>query len=133
MFVILGVVLAFSGWSASISRLNLIVAGTGAGFLGTIAGPHGPPIVLLYQGLEPDRVRGATLTFIGMGNALSLIALVIIDQFSHEQMTATLVLAPGVLLGLWVAPRLAATINANVLRSIVLAISASSGLFLVLS
>lgn len=109
------------------------MAGTGAGFLGTIAGPHGPPIVLLYQGLEPDRVRGATLTFIGMGNALSLIALVIIDQFSHEQMTATLVLAPGVLLGLWVAPRLAATINANVLRSIVLAISASSGLFLVLS
>jgi len=44
------------------------MAGSGAGFLGTIAGVHGPPIVLLYQGLDPDRVRGTILIFTGTGN-----------------------------------------------------------------
>ena len=132
LFVILGVGLALSGWSAPINRRNLILAGSGAGLLGTIAGPHGPPIVLLYQGLEPDRVRGATLTFIGTGNALSLIALLLIGLFGTEQLIAALVLAPGVFVGLWLAPKLAKLIDAHLLRSIVLAISATSGLFLVI-
>jgi uncharacterized membrane protein YfcA len=132
LFVILGVGLALSGWSAPINRRNLIVAGGGAGFLGTIAGPHGPPIVLLYQGLEPDRVRGATLTFIGTGNTLSLIALLLIGRFGTEQLMAAIILAPGVLVGLFVAPRLAQLIDARLLRSIVLAISAISGFFLMI-
>jgi uncharacterized membrane protein YfcA len=132
LFVILGVGLALSGWSAPINRRNLLVAGSGAGFLGTIAGTHGPPIVLLYQGLEPDRVRGAILTFIGTGNALSLFALLLIGRFRAEQLMASLVLAPGVVVGLLVAPRLARLIDARLLKSIVLAISATSGLFLVI-
>lgn len=132
LFVILGVGLALSGWSAPINRRNLILAGGGAGLLGTIAGPHGPPIVLLYQGLAPDRVRGATLTFIGTGNALSLIALLLIGRFGTEQLMAVVVLVPGVLVGLLVAPWLAKLIDARLLRSIVLGISAISGLFLVI-
>ena len=56
LFIVLGVGLALSGWSAALNTRNLAMAGTGAGFLGTIAGVHAPPIALLYQGLEPARV-----------------------------------------------------------------------------
>lgn len=130
-FVVLGVGLALSGWSAALNQRNLIVAGGGAGFLGTIAGVHGPPIALLYQDLEPDRVRGAILTFVGIGNLFSIIALVIVDRFGSDQALATMLLIPGVLLGLWLAPALARLINARLLRLLVLSISAISGLLLV--
>ena len=131
LFVIVGVVLALSGWSAALNRRNLVVAGGGAGFLGTIAGVHAPPIALLYQGFEPARVRGAILTFVGIGNLFSVMALAIVGRFGSDQILATTLLIPGVLIGLWFAPSLARLIDASSLRLAVLSISAVSGLFLV--
>lgn len=131
IFVVLGVGLALSGWSAALNQRNLVAAGGGAGFLGTIAGVHAPPIALLYQGLEPDRVRGAILTFVGIGNLFSVIALLVVGRFGSDQVLATVLLIPGVLLGLWLAPGLARLIKARLLRFLVLSISAISGLLLV--
>lgn len=128
--VVLGVALALSGWSARLSPRTLVAAGGGAGFLGTIAGVHAPPIALLYQGLDPDRMRGAILTFVGIGNALSAVTLVLVGRFPPEQWLAILFLLPGVLAGLWLAPTLAQRINAKRLRLLVLSISGLSGMLL---
>ncbi|MEM7777658.1 MAG: sulfite exporter TauE/SafE family protein [Pseudomonadota bacterium] len=130
--VVLSVGMALSGWSAKLTKRNLVVAGSGAGLLGTIAGVHAPPIALLYQGLSPDRVRGAILTFVGIGNGLSILALLAVGQFRSEQFWATLLLAPGVAAGLWAAPALAGYISARLLRYLILTVSAVSGLLLVL-
>lgn len=130
-FIVFGVLLALSGWSAPLTDRNLAAAGGGAGFLGTIAGVHAPPIALLYQGLAPERVRGAVLTFVGIGNAFSIIALAIVGRFGSDQLTATLYLIPGVLGGLLVAPMLAGLIDARLLRLLVLAISGVSGALLI--
>lgn len=132
LFVLVGVALALSGWSAALTPRNLIAAGSGAGFLGTIAGVHAPPIALLYQGLEPDRVRGSILTFVGIANMFSIIALIAAGRFGSDQFMASLLLIPGVLLGLLCAPRLARLMDARVLRTLVLSISAISGLLLVI-
>ena len=132
LFVVLGVGLALSGWSLALTRRNLVIAGGGAGLLGTIAGVHAPPIALLYQGLEPARVRGAILTFVGIGNLFSIIALAVVGRFGADQLMATSMLIPGVLLGLLAAPRLARLIDAKTLRLFVLSISALSGLLLII-
>jgi uncharacterized membrane protein YfcA len=132
LFIIVGVGLAFSGWSAVLNKRNLVLAGSCAGFLGTVAGVHGPPIALLYQGLSAVRVRGALLTFMGLGNGFSIVALALVDRFGKEQILATLLLMPGVLAGLWLAPLLAKRISTPVLRTLVLSVSAVSGLALVL-
>ena len=131
LFVVLGVGLALSGWSLALTQRNLVIAGGGAGLLGTIAGVHAPPIALLYQGLEPARVRGAILTFVGIGNLFSIIALAVVGRFGADQLMATSMLIPGVLLGLLAAPRLARLIDAKTLRLFVLTISALSGLLLI--
>ena len=130
--VVLGVGLALSGWSLALTQRNLVIAGGGAGLLGTIAGVHAPPIALLYQGLEPARVRGAILTFVGIGNLFSIIALAVVGRFGADQLMATSMLIPGVLLGLLAAPRLARLIDAKTLRLFVLSISALSGLLLII-
>lgn len=130
LFVILGVGLALSGWSATLSARSLTIAGGGAGFLGTIAGVHAPPIALLYQGMEPDRVRGSILIFVGIGNLFSIIALISIGKFGSDQVIATVLLAPGVLIGLLFAPYIVKFINAPLLRLLVLSISAISGALL---
>ncbi len=131
LFVVAGVVLVISGWSASLNYRNLVVAGSAAGFLGTIAGVHAPPIALLYQGMQPERVRGAILTFVGIGNGLSTIALAAVGQFGVNQIIATLLLIPGVLIGLWIAPSLAKLVDASLLRVLILSVSAISGLMLI--
>jgi len=132
LLVVFTVFLILSGWSVLISNKNLVIAGSGAGLLGTIAGVHAPPIALLYQGQKPDRVRGAILTFVGLGNGLSIVALYFAGHFRYDQLKATIVLLPGVLLGLWLAPALASKLSARTIRSLVLAISAVSGLALVI-
>jgi uncharacterized membrane protein YfcA len=129
-FVVLGVGFALSGWSAALNLRNLVAAGSGAGFLGTIAGVHAPPIALLYQGLEPDRVRGAILTFVGIGNLFSITALVIVGRFGASHALPTILLTPDVLLRLWLAPSVARVIDARLLRLFVLLVSAMSGLLL---
>ncbi len=130
-FVVLGAGLALSGWSAALNDRNLFAAGGGAGVLGTIAGVHAPPIALLYQGLAPERVRGAVLTFVGLGNALSITALALVGQFTSKHLFAATMLIPGVLIGLLAAPILAGMITARLLRAFVLSISTVSGLLLV--
>lgn len=132
VLVVFTVLLIISGWSPLISNKNLVIAGSGAGLLGTIAGVHAPPIALLYQGKNPDRVRGAILTFVGIGNGFSIFALYFAGRFGYDQLKATLVLLPGVMLGLWLAPALASKLSAQTIRSLVLTISAVSGLALVI-
>lgn len=132
LLVVLAVCLILSGWSAPISNRNLVVAGSSAGLMGTIAGVHGPPIALLYQKQSPERIRGSLLTFIGLGNGCAIVALYFAGHFGQEQLSATLVLLPGVFLGLWFAPTLTKILSAKMIRYLVLIISVISGLALVI-
>ena len=81
--------------------------------------------------MQPERVRGAILTFVGIGNGLSTIALAAVGQFGVNQIIATLLLIPGVLIGLWIAPSLAKLVDASLLRVLILSVSAISGLMLI--
>ncbi|MEM8627695.1 MAG: sulfite exporter TauE/SafE family protein [Pseudomonadota bacterium] len=132
LFVLIGVGLALTGWSAPLSRRTLLIAGGGAGVLGTIAGVHGPPIALLYQGQAAERVRGALLMFIGIGNGLAFATLALLGQFGWPHAQATLVLLPGVCAGLLLAPLVASLLPAALLRILILAISGISGGLLVM-
>jgi len=100
--------------------------------MGTIAGVHAPPIALLYQGQSPARVRGAVLTSIGIGNALSVAALWAVDRFTTRELWATLVLLPGIALGLVLAPTLLRWLDAKRIRWAILTISGASGLALMI-
>ena len=129
--VVAAVLLALSGLSLALTRPNLLAAGTGAGFLGTIAGVHAPPIALIYQSQSPDRIRGGILPYLALGNAMAVAALASVGHFGLGHVQAAALLGPGTIAGLFVAPALARTLSPLVIRRSVLAISAASGLSLV--
>lgn len=132
VLVLIGVGLVLSGLSAPLTSATLVASGGAAGIMGTIAGVHAPPIALLYQGLGPERVRGALLSFIGAGGALSIVALWLVDRFGLREAGATLILLPGVAIGVLLAPALARLLDARHIRIAILVVSGVSGIALLL-
>jgi uncharacterized membrane protein YfcA len=130
--VVVAVATILAGLSSPLTTVSLLGSGGAAGIMGTIAGVHAPPIALLYQGQSPPRVRGAVLPSIGIGNALSIAALWAVDKFATREVWATLVLLPGVALGLLLAPSLLRWLDARRIRLAILTISGASGLALMI-
>lgn len=130
--VVLAIGLIVSGLSMQITKRNLLAAGGAAGIMGTIAGMHAPPIALLYQGQQPERVRGALLAFVIVGNLLSIFALWVVNRFGLPELYAAAGLIPGVALGLILAPLLVKHIDKDRIRTAILATSGLSGLVLLL-
>jgi uncharacterized membrane protein YfcA len=130
--IVVAVVLVLSGRSVAIGAGSLTAAGAAAGFMGTIAGIHAPPIALLYSREPPMRLRGALLTMIIIGNIVSLAALAAVGRFGAREITQAGLLLPGVAVGLATAPIVARSLDAKRTRWAVLAIAGLSGLALVL-
>jgi uncharacterized membrane protein YfcA len=128
--VLAAVAIAAAGVSLHITRPRILTASTVAGVMGTVAGVHGPPIALLYQRESPARIRSALLPFFVFANALSLIALALIGMFGWTELRASLMLLPGLVAGFLVSPWLVRIMSARVIRACILAISAISGLAL---
>lgn len=130
--IVVAVAMVLSGRSVALGTGSLLAGGGVAGFMGTIAGIHAPPIALLYNREPPMRLRGALLTIIIAGNVLSLIALSMVGHFGGREIAQAAVLLPGVLAGVAAAPLVASRLDAGRTRLAVLAISGISGLALVL-
>jgi uncharacterized membrane protein YfcA len=132
VLVLTAVALTAAGYRIGLTRRNLVAASASAGVMGTIAGVHGPPIALLYQHERPERVRSALLPFFAVANLISLVALGAIGMLGWRQIEASAILVPGLVVGLLSAPWLIRLMSARMIRACILAISALSGLVLLL-
>lgn len=124
--------LTAAGLKVAISTGSILGATTAAGIMGTIAGAHGAPVALLYQGESPMRVRAALLPFFAIANPLALGALIWAGLFGGPEIVASLVLLPGMVLGFFAAPALTRMLPPSVIRISLITISGISGLLLLL-
>lgn len=132
VLVLAAVALTAAGYRVAVTRRSLIAASATAGVMGTVAGVHGPPIALLYQHEKPERIRSALLPFFAIANSVSLVALAAVGMFGWRQIEASILLFPGLIVGFLAAPWLIRIMSARAIRLSILAISAISGLALVL-
>jgi uncharacterized protein len=130
--VLLAVAITAAGLRVRPTARGLLVASTLAGAMGTVAGVHGPPIALIYQNESPQRIRSALLPFFVFANGLSLVALVLIGMFGWQELWLSLVLLPGLVVGFGASPWLIRAMTPGAIRACILAISATSGLALLL-
>lgn len=130
--VLVAVALVGTGARVARSRPALFGAGTLSGFMATTASIGGPPIALLYQDSQGDRVRGTLSGFFLVGLLISLGALALVGRFGRSEILSALLLFPAVLVGFLLSARIAAVLDRGHTRKATLAASALAGLAVVI-
>lgn len=126
--LLLAVAITASGVRIPINRRNLLIAGTAAGIMGTVAAIGGPPMALLYQRESGARIRSGLAGFFIFGVLISVAALLYAGHFGWRDIQLGLLLTPGALLGYFISKRAVAWISPRTLRVAVLTMSALSAL-----
>ena len=129
--VLLGVVLAFFGWSPFPGRANLIAAGAASGVMGTSTSIGGAPMALVWQGQQGARLRGTMSAFFMVGSAVSLVALAAAGQVTSEVLVLTAWMMPAALAGYVVSRYTNRFLDRRRLRLIALAAAGFGAVLLV--
>lgn len=129
---IVAALLTAAGLKIPVSLASVLGASTAAGIMGTIAGAHGAPVALLYQGEPPSRVRAALLPLFAIANPLALLALGWAGLFGWPEFWASVILLPGLIAGFFAAPLLIRLLPPPTIRIALIAVSGLSGLMLLL-
>ena len=96
------------------------------------AGPHGPPIALVYQHHDGAKVRPALGAFFALASLISVAALHVVDRFETAQAVVGIGLIPGAFAGYAIGAPLGRWFDRGRLRLAILAISAASAIFLII-
>jgi len=131
VFILAAVALSVAGFRITPTRRTILAASSAAGVMGIIAGAHGPPIALLYQGQSPSRIRSMLLPFFVFANPVALGALFVIGKFGCRELYVSALLLPGLALGYLASSSLSRLVSARMIRACLLVISAISGAALV--
>lgn len=124
--VIVAVLSGAAGRTIAISSRSLFVAGVASGVMGTIAGLGGTPVGLLYQGQSGCSTRASLSRFTVAGSLLSVTALAASGRMGSTQISLSLLLVPGVLIGFSVSHWLRGLFEGNRLRSAILVLAGGS-------
>jgi uncharacterized membrane protein YfcA len=123
LMVIVGVVLTGSGWDIRKTARTLFGAGALSGFMGTVSGIGGPPVALLYQHDSGPTLRATLPRYFLAGGAITGVTLIAVGKLGREELLLSLVLVPGMLVGLLGSGWLAAHVDRRTARPFVLVLS----------
>jgi uncharacterized membrane protein YfcA len=130
--VLIAVIASLSGARFSTSSRNLTIGGMASGFTGTATGVGGPPIALTYQHADPQTMRATLATFFTIGALMSVLSLAIVGVLGAREIKLSLLILPGVLLGLYLSRFTIGRLSAERLRPIVLSVCSASALALLI-
>lgn len=128
--VLLSVGVSVVGWRVSATPPNLVVAGMASGIMGTATSIGGPPIALVYQDAPGARLRSTLSGFFVVGAGLSLLGLALSGSFGGDEMRASLLLVPPMVVGYVLSRAAGRVLDRGRTRTAVLVMSAGSALFL---
>lgn len=120
ILILLAIAASASGLRVRVNAASLFTAGGLGGLIGTMAGVHGPPMVLLMQSRPGPHIRATMGAFFVAGYAISLLGLAAVGLFGLEELLLGLALCPGILLGWLVAPVLIRRVDQQRLRPLIL-------------
>jgi uncharacterized protein len=129
--VLLAVVASITGRLFQPTDRALVAAGLASGFAGTTTGVGGPPMALTYQNSDPATMRATVSAFFAIGSLMSIGALALAGEVGVRQMQLTLLILPGVGVGVVTARRVKHLLRPEVVRPTVLAICTVAAIALV--
>lgn len=129
--VLVGLLIGQLGFVLRRSIASSAFAGVIAGLMGTMAGIHGPVLVIIYQNTAPRNARATIALIFVIASSISLISLHLSGLFGKSELLMGLALWPGVLIGCVLAVSFGHLISDKLACRIMLSLAASSALFLI--
>jgi uncharacterized membrane protein YfcA len=129
--VLIAVVASITGRLFRPTDRALVVAGLASGFAGTTTGVGGPPMALTYQNSDPATMRATISAFFAIGSLMSIGALALAGEVGARQAQLTLLILPGVALGVVTARRIKDRLRPEVVRPVVLVICTIAAIALI--
>lgn len=99
ILILLAVAASVSGVEVEPGPATLTAAGGLSGFMGTAAGPSGPPMALLHQRTSGPELRATLARFFVASSVISIVALLPTGRLGPDDAWHGLLLVPAVLLG----------------------------------
>lgn len=128
VLVLVAVVLSATRWTLAPTGPALAAAGVASGFLATAGAIGGPPLALVYARTAGPRLRSNLSVFFVVTAVVSLVALLVSGHFAADELQASALLVPAVLVGFLASGPLRPLIDRGRARPAVLALSGLAGL-----
>ena len=130
LVVLVAVAVTWRAFEVPVNRISLSAAGFASGITGTATSIGGPPIAIVYQHRPAQEIRTTMAVYFLVGAGISLVALLVSGDLTHDQLLAALALLPFLALGALVGAVARRRIPARVVRPAVLLVSSASALVL---
>ncbi|WP_426997185.1 sulfite exporter TauE/SafE family protein [Pseudarthrobacter sp. N5] len=114
------------------NRFTLFTAGVLGGVLGTVAATSGPPLVVVYRNMDPQRYRANLSLFFLISSLVALVASITVGSFGTSELVASCWLLPGVALGALASRPLVKRLSAAAIRPAALGLCLVAGVSLVI-
>jgi uncharacterized membrane protein YfcA len=130
--VLLAIGLSTIGWRVAATPVNLSVAAFVSGLMATLTSIGAPPLALVYQHEAGPVIRSTLSTVFGLGTAMSVVTLIIVDRYTIQHVVVSVTLLPALLLGFKVSTWTVSRVRERTVRLGVLSISATAALILII-
>lgn len=124
--LVLAAVALSGGWHIPKNPWTLSTAGAVSGFMSMTTSIGGPPMAIVYQRSSGSTLRGTLSGYFLVGGLVSLVGLAVVGRFGPEEMAATLLLLPGMAVGLWLSRWTGHVLDRTWLRPAVLVVAGGS-------
>lgn len=128
VFILLAVFLSVYKFKVKATPTSLFIGGMISGLMGTTTGIGGPPIALLFQNEEPNKLRANLSAFFVITGLISLVALHFAGHFSISDFTRAIWLVPIPLIGIYISYLIRDKVNKKVVKSLILTLCSVSAI-----
>jgi hypothetical protein len=133
LLILAAVGISLVGYRPSQRPLTLFSVGIVSGFMSATSAVGGPPLALVYQHQDGQRLRGTLSFVLTFGTIISLAGLFLAGRFRMTELHLALGLLPGTLLGYLLSGRAAAVLDRGHTRTAVLVMASSAAIMSVVS
>jgi len=129
--ILAAVALSLVGWRVAPTGSKLFAAGFASGFMGTMTSVGTPPMAIVMQHADPERLRATIGAFLALGSVISLTVLAFAGRFGWHELELSAELLAPLALGFWLSSLLIPRLDGKRVRRLALVVCSIAALALI--
>ncbi|MEI6894486.1 MAG: sulfite exporter TauE/SafE family protein [Colwellia sp.] len=124
LLILAAVFISILGFKPKVNKKTNTLAGFISGIMGTITAVGGPPMALLYQHGDINKIKAKLTAFFLFLNIVALITLAFIGELTLSMLIIVTLSLPGLFIGLYISTKAHHIVKPHLIRKWILALSA---------